>query len=107
MGGGEITEALKSNPAPDFGLKGGFEWVDKLMQILDTQNLFEREQKIDLLRWEMVEEFTVYEYFNIALLMNYLIKVNIIDRWNRLDPALGDKMFRKLIDELKIPQKEY
>jgi len=112
IGKGKIVDILNSNPAPDFGLRGENEWIDRLLSIMEIQNLMEREQKIDLLRWDMIEEIFVYDFFNIGRYFNidrivcYLIKANIIDRWARLDPAIGSMMFQKLIDELKIPEKE-
>ena len=101
VGRGEIIELLAKSQAADFGLKEHVEYIDTLIQILDTPNILEREKRLDKMRWDMAEEFTTYDYFNMNRILCYLVKINIIDRWIKLDKAEGERLFRQLSNGLR------
>ena len=99
VGSGYIVDALARSSAADFGLKGELEYIDLVMSAIAAEgNMIGKEQKIDSIRWEMSDELTTFDYFNINTLLAYLVKVNIIHRWVSLDRAKGQSMLRKLID---------
>ncbi len=93
-------EILKSN-APDFNLSREYPVVDELLRIFENANLLEREKGIDLLRWDFLDESTFFYYFTIERVIAYWIKLNIVERWLKLDNEKGEKLFSKLLGELE------
>ena len=101
MGGGDVAEQLRRSSAADFGLRGELPYVDALIAAVnDETNLVEKERKIDLIRWNEAVELATFDYFDIDAILSYLVRVNIVARWTRLDPAQGRAMFERLVAEL-------
>ena len=103
-----VAEALRSSNARDFGLADDLEYFEQLVRINDTIDLVEREKKIDLLKWNWMEDNTFFNYFTIEKIFVFLMKLEMIERWVSLDKEKGNELFRQLIDQLKdevqIPQ---
>ena len=108
VGNNFVAEALRTSNARDFGLADDLEYFEQLVRVNDTIDLVEREKKIDLLKWNWMEENTFFNYFTIEKIFVFLIKLEMIERWVSLDKNKGNEMFRQLIDQLKdevqIPQ---
>ena len=66
----------------------------------DETNLVEKERKIDAIRWNQAEELSTFDYFDINALLAYLVKVNIVARWTRLDDKQGREMLHRLMTSL-------
>ena len=71
------------------------------MQILENKNIMEREQNIDLLRWEKANEICTYNYFDIDVILSFILKSALVQRWAKLDKAAGEKMFMQLVADIK------
>ena len=97
MQGGDVADQLMRSSAADFGLKGELEYMDALLSAGEQSDLLAREHKIDKIRWEKAEELSWSNYFDIDALLAYLVKVNIVARWMRLDEKRGREMLQKLI----------
>ena len=108
VGANMVAEALRTSNARDFGLADDLEYFEQLTRINDTIDLVEREKKIDLLKWNWMDDNTFFNYFTIERIFVFLMKLEMIERWVSLDKEKGNEMFRKLIDQLKdevqIPQ---
>jgi hypothetical protein len=108
VGDNFVAEALRSSNARDFGLADDLEYFEQLIRINDTVDLVEREKKIDLLKWNWMEDNTFFNYFTIEKIFVFLMKLEMIERWVSLDKEKGNELFRQLIDQLKdevqIPQ---
>lgn len=101
VGGGDVAEQLQRSSAADFGLRGELPFVDTVIAAMnDEANLLEKERKIDLVRWEEASELATFDYFNINAILSYLVRINIVARWARLDAARGREMFNRLLAEL-------
>ena len=101
VGGGDVAEQLQRSSAADFGLRGELPYIDAVIAaVTDEPNLVEKEHKIDLIRWNEATELSTFDYFTIDAILAYLVKVDIVARWTRLDPAQGRAMFERLIAEL-------
>lgn len=102
-----VCEALRTSNARDFGLSGEVDFLDKLMKISETEELVEREKKIDQLRWGWMEDATFFNYFTAERLFVFLLKLEMIERWISLDKEKGNQLFRSMIaslkDEVQIP----
>lgn len=110
VGNNKIANTIRENAnTRDFGLSLEMEYFDNLQRIADEDDIYERERRIDKLRWEWLEENTVFDYFNIEYLFAYLCKLEILERWVSLNAEEGERIFRELINNLKnetkIPDK--
>lgn len=85
----------------DFGVSQELEYFDTLQRIAEEPDIYDRERKIDRFRWDWLEENTVFDYFNIEYIFAYLCKLQILERWVSLNAEEGEKVFRKLINDLK------
>ena len=101
VGDTEICQALKTSNARDFGLTGELDYFDQLLKISETEDLVEREKKVDQLKWKWMEDKTFFDYFSIERLYVFLLQLEIIERWISLDKDKGNQMFREIIDSLK------
>lgn len=107
VGDSEICDSLRTSNARDFGLGSDVDCLDQLVKISETEELLEREKKIDQLRWNWMEEATFFNYFTVERLFVFLLQLEMIERWISLDKEKGNQMFRNIIanlkDEVQIP----
>ena len=107
VGDTEVCEALRTSGARDFGLTGVVDFLDQLVNISETEELVEREKKIDQLRWNWMEEATFFNSFTVERLFVFLLQLEMIERWISLDKEKGNQLFRSIIatlkDEVQIP----
>lgn len=108
IGDTEICEAIRTSTARDFGLTGIVDYFEKVQHISDTDVLVEKEKKIDMLKWDWLETESFFNYFSIEKIFVFLVKLELIERWNLLDKDKGNETFREIIqhlkDEAKIPE---
>ena len=69
--------------------------------VLEGTDLLMREMDLDKLMWKKIDELNLFNYFNVNVLLGYIAKLKIIDRWLSLDEQTGREMFRKLVDEIR------
>lgn len=101
VGRGEVVEQLTRSSAADFGLRGELQYIDSVIAaVSDERNIVEKERKIDAIRWAEAEDIVVFDFFNINYILSYLVKVNIVARWNMLSPEVGRRMLERLMQEL-------
>ena len=108
VGDNEVAKALRTSNSRDFGLTGVMDGFEEVMRISEIENLVERERKLDVLKWEWMEENSFFDYFTVEKLFAFLVKIQIIERWITLDAEAGGEMLRSMIrqlkDEVKVPQ---
>ena len=101
VGRGEVVEQLTRSSAADFGRRGELQYIDSVIAaVSDERNIVEKERKIDAIRWAEAEDIVVFDFFNINYILSYLVKVNIVARWNMLSPEVGRRMLERLMQEL-------
>ena len=101
VGDGVVVEQLSRSSAADFGLRGELPYIDAVIAAVnDEANLLEKEHKIDLIRWNEAEELATFDYFNINTILSYLVRINIVARWTRLDEKRGREMLGRLLAQL-------
>ena len=64
-------------------------------------DLVAREKKIDLLKWQWLDDNTFFKTFDIESVFAYLLKLEMIERWVVLDKARGEKTFREIVSVMK------
>lgn len=69
--------------------------------VLENPDTLERERGLDELMWEKCEELTQLRVFDINVILSFIARLKIVDRWAGLDPETGRGLFYKLIDEIK------
>lgn len=101
VGEDDVAAVLSRSSAPDFGLKGEVDYIDRVMAATEQGgDLMAKERTIDEIRWEMADELAALNYFDIDFLLGYLAKINIIHRWATLDPQRGGEMLKRLLNGL-------
>lgn len=101
VGNTSISEAIRQSNARDFGISSEVDCWEQIAKIADIEDLFEREKKIDKLRWDWLEEHNFFNYFTIECLFVFLVKLGMIERWISLDKEKGNQALREIISELK------
>lgn len=101
VGNTEISDAIRTSNARDFGISGAVDYFEQLLRIGETEELIERERKIDLLKWNWMEDAVFFDYFTIERIFVFLLRLEMIERWISLDKEKGSELFRKIIDSLK------
>ena len=98
-----LNVALGRKPSQDvMPVDGGkFEEAAELDRILKQGDILSRERGIDDIAWKKVDELTVFHYFDMTVILGFIVKLKIIDRWMKLDEATGREMFRRLVDEVR------
>lgn len=77
----EIAALFKQNPSADFSTESSLGFLNQVVKIIETENIIEREKKIDLLRWKQLEEMTFFNYFTVEAILSFIIKLMILERW--------------------------
>lgn len=101
IGSNEIVKALRTSSSRDWGLSGTIDYLETVQRIAEETDVLERERKIDLLKWNWLEEQTFFHYFSVERLFAYLIRLEIIERWHSLNKEIGEKQLREMISRMK------
>lgn len=102
VGNNKIANIMRSQAnTRDFGISQELEYFDTLTRIAEEDGVYDRERKLDKLRWNWLEDNTIFDYFNIEYIFAYLCKLQILERWVSLNAEEGEKIFREMIDNLK------
>ena len=100
IGSNEFADFVRKSRTPDFSLSLDYPWVEKVLS-LDRQNLVEFEKNIDTLRWDALDEMTTFTYFQIETILAFCIKLDIVERWQRLKPEVGEEKLKRLLSDLE------
>lgn len=101
IGDNFVVQAVRKSSLKDFGLGNDFEHIEKLISIQENENILERERAMDTMRWEFLDERNTFNYFTVEVLIAYIIKLQMVQRWLELDMETGKQMFRKLVEDLE------
>ena len=108
VGDTDVCEMLRTSNARDFGLSETLDYFEPLQRLVETDDLVEREKKIDQLKWKWLEDASFFHYFTIERLFVFLLQLEMIERWVLLDKEKGSELFRQMIqnlkDEVQIPE---
>lgn len=101
IGSSEIAEAIRTSNSKDFGIAPLFPEVEELIRLADEADILERERKIDLIRWNWLEEKGFFHYFDVEHIFVYLVRLQLLSRWVKLEKESGLKVFREMISSLQ------
>ncbi len=105
IGSTEISESIKKSHARDFGIGNDFEHIEELTAISRKEDIKEREQALDDLKWNYLEEAIFFHFFTIEKILAFIIKLGMIERWLEIDHEHSNEMFKKLLKELQASYK--
>ena len=100
IGSNEFADLIRKSRTPDFSLSLDYPWVEKVLS-LSSENLVEFEKSIDTLRWDTLNEMTTFTYFQIETILAFCIKLDIVERWQRLKPDVGKEKLKRLLSDLE------
>lgn len=101
VGKTDVSEMIRTSNARDFGLTEMLEYFEPILRISEIEELVEREKKIDLLKWNWMEDSVFFNYFTVERIFVFLLKLEMIGRWISMDKEKGSELFRRIIDNLK------
>ncbi len=101
IGDNQVNDMLRKSNARDFNLTGEFPLIEKMIQISEQANPLEREKSFDILRWNYIDELNTFNYFSIEVIIGYIIKLCIVERWLKLDKKTGQELFVRFITDLE------
>ncbi|MCQ2147009.1 MAG: DUF2764 domain-containing protein [Bacteroidales bacterium] len=80
---------------------GIFEEEAAVNAALNSGDILSREKGIDDLMWNKIGSLVLFDYFNINVILAFIAKIHIINRWYKLDAETGREMFKKLVNEVR------
>lgn len=101
IGDDEITETIRTSGAKDFGLTGTLDYLEQVLRLCDIEDMQQREREVDEMRWEWLDDNSVFNYFTVERLFVYLQKLDILNRWAKLDADKGMERYKEIIGGLK------
>lgn len=101
IGNNEFAVALRSSNAKDFGLAMDYPFVEKVMALMENDNLVERERGLDLIFWNFLDEAVTFEYFSIERVISYMLRLMIVERWSKMNSESGRKVFMELVEKFR------
>jgi hypothetical protein len=103
VGSNQLAEELRviSRRKSDFRVPPEPDYATSVFNIAGENEFLEREMKIDIVRWNYINDLIFFEYFTIEFIPGYMVKLSIALRWKNLDPDRGEEMLKLLVSELK------
>lgn len=101
IGDNDFAQALRTSNAKDFGLAQDYEFVDRVISLMNNDDLVVRERGLDMLIWDFLDEAVTFEYFSVERVMAYLLQLLIVERWSKMDSESGRKVFREMVERLR------
>ena len=96
LGRGESTDTIVLEGYDESGQSN-----PEVTAVLDNPDILERERGLDELMWEKCEDLTKLSILDINVILGFIARLKIVDRWARLDPRTGRELFHRLIEEIK------
>lgn len=81
--------------------EGEFPEAEKIAAVLQDKDILARERGLDGLMWAKIDEILIFDTFNIDVILGFIAKLKISDRWLTLDEQTGREMFRSLVQEIR------
>lgn len=100
-GEGEVQEMIRENKTKDFNLSHELEYIPQLMKIVEEDDPVRKEKMIDAFKWVWLDERTFFEPFSMEAVFAYLCKLQMQERWAKLDVEQGKETFQRIIDNLR------
>lgn len=100
IGNNSITESLLRSNARDFGIGQEFHETEVVVSAFEDNNITQREKALDNLRWQWLEENVFFHYFTLEKVIAFMLQLQIVERWMKLDYEEGSRLFKELVNKL-------
>jgi hypothetical protein len=104
VGTNEVAAFLRTSQHPS-GVTEFIDYYEQMREIDEIEDLLDKEQQIDAFLWKWIDDNSFFNYFDVEKIMAYLFKLQIIERWKKLDPEKGIIIFRNMVNNLKSSAK--
>lgn len=101
LGDNNVSEMILANTTKDFNLSKEYDYIAELMSIVDCDDPVMKEKKIDAFKWIWLDEATFFDSFSVEAVYAYLVKVSMLERWEKLDVEQGKETFTAIIEGLR------
>ena len=101
LGDTELNEMIRTHNSKDFGLSAQYDFASELMKIAECEDPVEKEKNIDAFKWLWLDDRTFGDEFSIDALFAYFCKLEMLERWDKLDVEQGKETFRQIIENLR------
>jgi len=91
-----IIGQLKSSSSTEFNLSHEIEYISLLSENFSKFDSVNIEKFLDQLRWDMIDTINVFSYFEVDMLLGYLVKLMLVERWIALDDSSGSEAFANI-----------
>jgi hypothetical protein len=96
-----VVDQLLRSTALDFGLGREYPWVESLAQVYNQSTSVDFEKAVDDVKWAMADELAGLAEFTRPAVYAYFIKLSITERWFKLIPEVGAKVFEEFVTILR------
>lgn len=100
IGERDLLQQLREHNWLDIQVGPYADLVKEVKGIAEEEHLALREQKIDALKWAELDKVTFSDLFSIDAMIAYFLRLQILERWERLDKVRGEETFRQIISGL-------
>jgi hypothetical protein len=101
IGNNEFAVALRTSNAKDFGLTLDYPYVEKVIALMESDDLVERERGLDLIIWNFLDEAVTFEYFSLKRVISYMLRLMIVERWSKMSSESGRKVFMEMVEKFR------
>jgi hypothetical protein len=84
---------------PEFNLGRRHPWIAEAERALDNQEFVEVERLVLQATWNEWVRLSQQYNFSFEVVILYLVRWEIVNRWSRLDAGLGRERFDRLVEE--------
>ena len=78
-----------------------FEDQASAAEVLAGSDILERERGLDNLLWERIDSLTIMHVFDLDVILGFAAKLQIVNRWLKLDETTGRELFARLVSDMK------
>ncbi len=96
----EIYTQLIKSRANDFGLSDNYPWMGEVISAFQSEKYVDLSRKADQLRFQKMNELLFFDCFSINIILAYIIKLTIIEKWSKLKKIEGEIEFKQKVKKL-------
>lgn len=78
-----------------------FEDAALAAEVLSQNDILGRERGLDDMLWKRIDALTVMHVFDLDVILGFVAKLKITDRWLKLDENTGRALFARLVNDMK------
>ena len=78
-----------------------FEDQARAAEVLAGSDILERERGLDNLLWERIDSLTIMHVFDLDVILGFAAKLQIVNRWLKLDETTGRELFARMVSDMK------